>query len=96
MWLRPRPRSPHLPFSHLGLGTGRVQSMGKALPSTCCEDRRDEETPTLREGGSGQQPELTALWPPAPASSSAPEVHPGVEPEAQPGPTGPLTGSRAV
>ena len=96
MWLRPRPRSPHLPFSHLGLGTGRVQSMGKALPSTCCEDRRDEETPTLREGGSGQQPELTALWPPAPASSSAPEVHPVVEPEAQPGPTGPLTGSRAV
>lgn len=26
--------------------------MEKALPSTCCEDRRGEDPPTLREGGS--------------------------------------------
>lgn len=26
--------------------------MEKALPSSCCEDRRGEEPPTLREGGS--------------------------------------------
>lgn len=48
--------------------------------------------PHSEREAAGQQPEPTALWPPAPASSSAADVHRGVEPAVQPGPTCPLTG----